>query len=79
MPIDDTPIPFDDDHAITYQGRLDACPWCHVRPSVLVTPPHRRRVECVNPRCPVNPMSCSFDTPEEAADSWNYLPKGTRR
>lgn len=66
-----------DDPAFTtphpYSGRLDVCPWCRTRPSVLVTPPNRRRIECVNEKCKVQPMSYSFDTVAEAAGSWNYL------
>ena len=70
------PNPFEQPHP--YDGRLDVCPWCHRRPSVLVTPPNRRRVECINERCPVQPMSYSFDLESEAVASWNYLIKGRR-
>ena len=46
--------------------------------SGTTTPPDRWRIECINERCKNNPMSYSFDTPGEAADSWNYLIKGPR-
>ena len=70
---------FDDDCPHPYQGRLDVCPWCRTRPSLLPTPPDRWRIECVHERCPLNPMSYSFATPGEAAESWNYLIKGPRK
>ena len=69
---------FDTDQPRPYQGRLDVCPWCRTRPSLLPTPPDRWRIECINQQCKNNPMSYSFATPGEAADSWNYLIKGTR-
>ena len=69
---------FDDDQPHPYQGRLDVCPWCRTRPSLLPTPPDRWRIECINAQCKNNPMSYSFSTPAEAAESWNYLIKGTR-
>jgi len=67
-----------DDQPHPYQGRLDVCPWCRTRPSLLPTPPDRWRIECIHERCPLNPMSYSFNTPAEAAESWNYLIKGPR-
>ena len=68
----------DDDQPHPYQGRLDVCPWCRTRPSLLPTPPDRWRIECIHESCPLNPMSYSFATPAEAAESWNYLIKGPR-
>jgi len=61
-----------------YEGRLDVCPWCHVRPSIFASPLERWRVECVNPKCPVQPMSFSFDAVEKSVVSWNYLIKSRR-
>ena len=68
----------DSDQQHPYQGRLDVCPWCRTRPSLLPTPPDRWRIECIHERCPLNPMSYSFASPAAAAESWNYLIKGTR-
>lgn len=68
--------PYDQPHP--YGGRLDVCPWCHRRPSVLPTAQDRWRVECQHDGCPMQPCSWGKATVAEAVDAWNYLIKDRR-
>ena len=68
--------PYDQPHP--YGGRLDVCPWCHRRPSVLPTAQDRGRVECLHDGCPMQPCSWGKATVAEAVAAWNYLIKDRR-
>lgn len=61
-----------------YEGRLDVCPWCKKSPVVLASPMDRWRVECVEDKCPINPMSFSYENKQDAVDHWNYLLGGCK-
>lgn len=68
--------PYEQPHP--YSGRLDVCPWCHRRPSVLPTAQDRWRVECLHEGCPMSPCSWGKETVAEAVAAWNYLIKDRR-
>lgn len=47
------------------------CPWCERWPKVQTHDQGKYWAICVNPKCPVNPVTNATNTPEAAADLWN--------